>query len=212
MAGSQLEAWFPSYGRAFPWRTWSDPYRLIVVELLLQRTRADVVASMVGAFFAKYRGWADLLQAPTDDLEADLARLGLQRRRTEVLRRLARTALASAEGAFTKINLPHTGQYQERALRVVLNGERLAMVDSNFVRVLRRMFRGPWKADYRYDRRLQELALAFIAGAREAKTANWAVLDLGAKVCVPRHPRCGICPIAQICITGTATVSNSELE
>lgn len=77
------------------------------------------------------------------------------------------------------------------------------MVDSNFVRIVRRIFVGEWKADYRYDDRLQAIASAIIAGAADPRVANWAILDLGAQVCVPRRPRCDWCPLSTWCSFAT---------
>jgi len=75
------------------------------------------------------------------------------------------------------------------------------MVDTNFVRVIKRAFIGPWRSDYRYDERLQEIALAIVLGG-DPKRVNWGVLDLGATVCTPRQPRCADCPVAKLCVIG----------
>ena len=73
---------------------------------------------------------------------------------------------------------PGVGQYISRAVAVSLFGASDAMVDVNFVRVLHRAFDGPWKADYRHDRRLQALAAAVVSGANDPRSVNWAILDL----------------------------------
>jgi A/G-specific adenine glycosylase len=75
----------------------------------------------------------------------------------------------------------------------------MAMVDRNWVRVIKRAFEPGWMSDYRYDQRLQQIALAVVVAAQDAATVNWALLDLGAMVCRPRNPRCGTCPLAGRC-------------
>jgi A/G-specific adenine glycosylase len=77
------------------------------------------------------------------------------------------------------------------------------MVDSNFVRLMRRTHHGHWMSDYRWDARMQAIATAVIAASQNPRHANWAVLDLGSMVCRPRDPRCGECPIASVCLTGS---------
>jgi len=99
---------------------------------------------------------------------------------------------------------PGVGQYVGRAIQVAQTNASVAMVDGNWVRILHRMFSVGWMADYRYDPRLQQLAQAMVDGAHDSRSLNWAILDLGAMICVPRAPRCGQCPIASRCETGNS--------
>lgn len=193
-----MEAWFASKGRDFAWRHWRDPYRILVVEILLQRTQADSVGRYIEGFLDRFSS-PDALRAVTvGDLEEALRPLGLQRRRAAALKTLASQAIQPPwEG------LAAVGQYVARAAAVNVDNERRAMVDSNFVRLLRRVFGGEWMSDYRYDVRLQSLAQAVVDGSTDPRAVNWAVLDLGAAVCLPRHPQCGACPIRDYCLTGS---------
>lgn len=197
--GRSLSPWYERNGRHFPWRAWTDTFRLTVVEVLLQRTKAEHVERHVGTFFAKYRNWQSLAGTRPIELEADLAPLGLHRRRSKSLVALAQ-AMSGEDAAGD--HLPGLGQYITRAVAVASSNAPEAMVDSNFVRIIRRAFGGEWMSDYRYDRRLQELAAEVIRASENPRAANWAILDLGAGVCRPRSPRCPECPIAKFCLTG----------
>ena len=53
---SKIIAWYGENARAFPWRTTRDSYRVLVGEMLLQRTRGEAVASVFGEFL---RRWPD---------------------------------------------------------------------------------------------------------------------------------------------------------
>ena len=198
--GPALENWFLTHGRVFAWRRWRNPYRLAVIEVLLQRTRAEAVASFVPAFLLQFPSWTALAEADALDLEEQLRPLGLHRRRAASLLALARSVVDSPLDPWE--SRPGIGQYISRAMRVALAADPVAMVDANFVRVMRRAFRGPWMSDYRYDRRLQALGTAIVIAAADRRAANWAILDLAAAVCRPRAPRCGGCPLADECITG----------
>jgi A/G-specific adenine glycosylase len=199
LLGPRVECWFSSNGRQFAWRCWTDEYRVTIVELLLQRTRAETVVRFVDDFLSKYPGWAALATADLAQLEATLKRVGLYRRRAATLKQLAnhqvRTGTAASESS------PGVGQYIGRAVQVILAGEKLAMVDSNWVRILRRIFSGPWMADYRYDPRLQALAQAIVEAGGDPRHVNWGMLDLAAAVCTPTRPACPVCPLAQGCAT-----------
>lgn len=196
--GPVLERWAATRGREFPWRSWTDEYRTIVVEILLQRTSADVVARFAVSFFGAYPDWTTVAAASTTELERTLTPLGLARRRSATLKSLA-FLLASGERDGAYEQLSGLGQYIARAVRVARFGTTEAMIDVNFVRLVRRLFGGRWKSDYRFDARLQALGLAIIEGADDPKSANWAVLDFGALVCRARSPRCSDCPLSARC-------------
>jgi A/G-specific adenine glycosylase len=198
-----LERWFQLGGRRFVWRSWSDEYRVLVAEVLLQRTRAEAAEAFLPSFLSAYPNWGALASSDRDELEELLRPLGLARRRAESLRSLA-GILVEAPDQRDYEYLPGIGQYIGRAARVAMYGSREAMVDANFVRVLRRVFDGPWMADYRYDQRLQCLARSLTEGAHDPRVVNWAVLDLGALLCTPRRPRCGRCPLQSRCRAGQA--------
>lgn len=200
LAGARLEEWYADHRRQFSWRAFHDPYKVLVAEILLQRTRADVVERFLPLFLERYPAWQDLRHATADDLERLLSEIGLQRRRAQVFKSLA-DCLSTHDSVDIDCSLPGVGQYVERAVRVSLANESVAMVDSNFVRIILRVFRGPWMADYRTDRRLQELASAVVAGGTNPQATNWAVLDLGALVCRPASPACRLCPLRGMCST-----------
>jgi A/G-specific adenine glycosylase len=196
----RLERWFNDHGRDFPWRRLRDPYRIAVTEVLLQRTQAEVVARFAPAFFERFPDWLALCAADAAELENILRPLGLHRRRAASL--LAAARLATTKH-FTWEAMPGAGQYVQRAIAVALHGDRLAMVDTNFVRVIRRAFEDGWMSDYRYDTRLQAIAAAMIGGASDVRRANWAILDLAANVCRAGAPDCSACPIRPECLTGS---------
>lgn len=200
--GQRLARWYTVAGRDYPWRHWRDLYRVLVTEMLLQRTTASVVAEFAPQFFDVFPSWASLATASLEQLEGRLAPIGLQRRRAKSLHGAALAVLSEPSTPLDA--LPGVGQYVERAVQVALNNAPLAMVDSNFTRMLRRIFPPPWRADYRFDPRLQSLALSVVEGAANAKIANWAVLDLGGTVCLPRRPRCDVCPLLDHCLQGGA--------
>lgn len=202
--GLAVEAWGALGLRQFPWRSSRDPYRTIIVEVLLQQTPAGRVADFYDAFFARYPDWSALATAPEEELQDCLRPLGLYRRRASALRNLALSVLDAREVALP--DRPGIGQYVDRAVAVTLEGARVAMVDTNFVRVLARVFEGPWMSDYRYDKRLQQLASEMILACSDARITNWAVLDLAATVCRPARPLCGQCPLLTDCGFGMANV------
>lgn len=197
---SQLSIWYPRAGRWFPWRAWTDQYRLAIVEVLLQRTRADAVAAFIAPFVEEYPDWQRLSEASIGRLETALRPLGLQTRRAASLIALGRAVMDNGIDPESR-DAPGVGQYISRAIAVGARNDAVPMIDSNWVRILRRVFGGSWRSDYRYDARLQSLAFTVVE-AGDPRTLNWAVLDLGATTCTPRAPKCPACPLSSICEHG----------
>lgn len=199
-----VTSWFKSHGRDLPWRHRSaSTFRRIVCEILLQRTRAEVVASAYHAFFRRFPSWASLAQASTEEIGNELRPLGLWRRRSRSLHQLA-TVMCARRGRFPRKReeidkLPAVGQYVANSIELFTRHEPRPLLDTNMARVLERYF-GPRKlADIRHDPYLQELASRIISTAENPWETNWAILDFAALVCKKRNPLCNECPLVKTC-------------
>ena len=200
---SRLLSWFGAHARRFPWRSRrASTYVQIVSEVLLQRTRAEVVARMIPAFVARYPDWTSLARARRSELEGVLRPLGLWRRRAASVVRLARHADA-VDGKFPRQRaeietIPAVGQYVASAILLFVHGDASPLLDTNMARVLERHFGPRQLADIRHDPYLQALAASIVDCSRPIDL-NWAILDLGATVCTPREPDCRACPLRTGC-------------
>ena len=200
---ARLLSWYDDTGRSFQWREpGADDYVRVVSEVLLQRTRAERVASVFDEFLSEFPGWGQLADATELDLQRFLKPLGLWRRRATALRALSAT-MVSREGKFPSSrddleSLPAVGQYVASAVLVLVHGVPAPLLDVNMSRVLERVFGERELADIRYDPFLQDLARRVVTGER-TRELNWAILDLGALVCTPRNPRCEQCPHRRVC-------------
>lgn len=195
--------WYESHGRDFPWRKPGEPiYRLVVTEVLLQRTRAATVAGIYHEFFEKYPNWESIASSSVRDMGVTLRPLGLWQQRSERLVGFAR-AVVKNDGRLPRSigdasRFPAAGQYVTNAILLFEGIERLPLLDAGMARVIERFF-GPRKlADIRHDPYLQTLAKRIVAN-ENAVDLNWAILDLSAVVCTPSKPRCPDCPLRQKC-------------
>lgn len=174
-----------------------------MAEVLLQRTTASAVARALPDFFTRFPSWEAILESSEDALSESLRPLGLWRRRASALRSLA-AVMMRRRGRVPRSRqeleaLPGIGQYIASAVLLFKFGDREPLLDVNMARVLERVF-GPRKlADIRYDPQLQALARSAV-DSQYSKELNWAFLDLGALVCRPRNPKCGVCPLAARCL------------
>ncbi len=200
---SAVLRWYKTNARDFPWRQrYSGTYRRVVVEILLQRTRAERVSNAYHAFFGRFPDWYSLATASNFHLRSSLRSLGLWKRRAVTLHALA-AEMVQRGGRFPSSAkalalLPGVGQYVVNA--ILLQQSRIAapLIDSSMARVVERVFSVRRGIDIRRDRDLQRASWDLVQSAR-ALDLNWALLDLAAKVCTPRDPRCEVCPIRSDC-------------
>jgi len=196
--------WYKDAGRTFPWRTRDVPiYRLVVTEILLQRTRAATVADFYEEFFSRFPSWASLASSSIRDIESVLKPIGMWKQRAPRLYALA-VAIVERGGALPKtsedlLSLPAVGQYVANAALLFQGISPLPLLDAGMARTLERHFGERALADIRYDPYLQALAQRVVA-VEDSVATNWAILDLAALVCRLKNPRCGNCPVKTTCL------------
>lgn len=201
---SGLLRWFCDRGRVFPWRKKGlSNYKRILSEVLLQRTRAETVATFFENFARAFPGWRSLASAGDEELEKHLRPIGLWRRRAASLKALAVT-MAKRNGRFPSTReeieaLPGVGQYIANSILLFCHGESQPLIDVNMSRVLERYFGPRALADIRHDPYLQSLSIKVLESVNPV-TMNWAILDFAAIVCKARRPSCGTCPLNGDCL------------
>jgi A/G-specific adenine glycosylase len=208
-----LLTWFLENRRSFIWRETSDPWLILISEILLKRTLAGRVNAFIPEFVKKYTDPSDLVAANQKDLERDLAPLGLQKQRVTQLKALSRVLVEDFGGCLPQskedlARLPGLGDYGRNAVLCFAYGKSFPIIDGNVIRVLLRVFPINYsRARARYSPEVWELAWNLLPEtADEVRDFNLALLDLGALVCLPRYPKCRECPLLTICTTGREQV------
>ncbi len=210
-----LLAWYDRHARVLPWRAhpgaWPDPYRVWLSEIMLQQT---TVASVISYFDTFTRRWPDvhaLAAAPPEEVLAAWAGLGYYARARN-LHACARAVSRDRAGQFPRQeaalrHLPGIGPYTAAAIAAIAFGERASVVDGNVERVTARLFalETPLPTAKAALRALAESLLppAPAPAFRYGDFAQ-AMMDLGATVCVPRRPRCALCPLQEACAARAA--------
>ena len=197
-------AWGRQNRRSFPWRETDDPWRVLVAEVLLQRSRGKTVAKVYDELFRRWPDAAALSRAREASIASVIRPLGLVRR-ASTLRAMAREVdrrggvPVDPEGLMV---LPGVGRYAANATLVVAFGKRAPVVDGVTARVYRRYLglssELPATSDPKLWRKVDE---ATPRGS--AREWNWAVLDLASQVCLPVRPRCHNCPLVERCAFGS---------
>jgi A/G-specific adenine glycosylase len=198
-----LLGWGKNNPRMLPWRkNVGDPYLILIAELLLKRTTASAVARLFPIFIEKYPTVQHLNNSNLEHLAKDLSPIGLNNQRAVSMKKMAEYIVQNHEGNIPKqyeelLKLPGLGQYGARAMMSFAYGKPMAIVDSNVVRIFRRVFKELSKLNFDYGS-YQPIADKILPKS-DHRSFNLALLDLGSLICKPVRPKCKICPLTDFC-------------
>jgi A/G-specific adenine glycosylase len=199
----RLLTWYRRHGRDLPWRKTTDPYHILVSEIMLQQTQVDRVLPKYVEWLEKYPSLHALATASETEVVETWYPLGYNIRPRR-LQTIARESVSRYGGQLpadeeTLRSFKGIGAYTAGAIRSFAFRERAAILDTNVARVLFRVFvgRGDPKS-YAMKRHLWTLS-ATLVPTRGVFDFNQALMDFGAMVCVARSPKCLICPITKGC-------------
>jgi A/G-specific adenine glycosylase len=194
-----LLAWYQKYGRRYPWRVASDPYKFLIAEIMLRRTKANQVLPVFQRFMHLYPNIQLLSIAREEDIQRICAPLGLGLRSME-FRNLALVLTEKFQMEIPRerdelIKLPGVGEHAADAFLISANNLKQWIADANVVRVLSRFFGLEFKGDGRRDKGIMELATKYIDW-EPPKIAAFAIIDFAALICKnhqPEHSKCLVC-------------------
>lgn len=208
----KLLVWFDRHRRDLPWRRRAgDAYAQWVAEIMLQQTRVETVIPYYERWMKRFPTFLDLARATEDDITKHWEGLGYYRRAMH-LHRAARDVAASGQDMPTDAaglrDLPGIGDYTSAAIASIAYQEPVAAVDGNVARVISRLFAVEEDVLSPAGKaKLQRIADALLAPRRPGDF-NQAWMDFGSAVCMPRSPKCSLCPLAADC----AAAKRGEVE
>jgi A/G-specific adenine glycosylase len=198
-----LVAWFEAHREDLPWRRTGDPYAVWVSEIMLQQTQVATVIPYFEQFMAQFPTVEALAAAPLDDVLKRWEGLGYYSRARN-LHRAARMVVDQYGGKLPDNihdlkKLPGIGPYTAGAVGSLAFGLDVPIVDGNIIRVLTRLYNIEDDVTQSATRReLWKLAGEIVPAGRAALW-NEGLMELGRRICTPRSPDCGSCPLADHC-------------
>ncbi|MBF9048324.1 A/G-specific adenine glycosylase [Rhodobacterales bacterium LSUCC0031] len=209
-ASAALLPWYDAHARDLPWRIGPDalaqglrpdPYKVWLSEIMLQQTTVAAVRDYFRDFTMRWPHVAALAAADDAEVMGAWAGLGYYARARNLLK-CARVVAHDHGGRFPQseaelLALPGIGPYTAAAIAAIAFDRPAAVMDGNVERVLARLFavQTPLPAA---KTELKALVERLTPGTRPGCYAQ-AVMDLGATICTPRAPACGICPLRAMC-------------
>lgn len=183
-----------------------DPYAVWMSEVMLQQTTVAAVRDYHRKFLELWPTVDDLAAAEDADVMAAWAGLGYYARARNLLK-CARAVVGDHGGKFPDsynvlLTLPGIGPYTAAAIAAIAFDRPETVVDGNVERVMARIYdvHAPLPGS---KAQLTGLARDLTPDVRPGDYAQ-AVMDLGATICTPRNPACGICPWRDPCAARAA--------
>jgi A/G-specific adenine glycosylase len=197
----QILDWYKENKRDYPWRKSKFLFRILITEILLQKTIALNVKNIYNDFFTKYKDISAIYYAEITELQSDIKGLGLSNKRAKILKDLSQMIITNFGG-----EIPHDpeilrkingiAEYVSNAFVCFGLNQRTFFFDVNIKRFIQRVFK-PQEMKVKNESIYTELDK--LLPKTDSKYMYWAILDFGNKICSKNKPKCEICPISDNC-------------
>jgi len=195
--------WYLLHARDLPWRRTKDPYAIWVSEIMLQQTQVQTVIAYYERWLQKFPTLRSLAAAERHDVLSAWAGLGYYRR-ARMLHEASQIIMTEYCGIIPPtverlMKLPGIGRYTAGAISSIAFEQKAPVLDGNVMRVLSRICAIEEDiTDKNTLKKLWSLAEALLPDEKPGDL-NQALMELGATVCTPFNPACGICPVSESC-------------
>ena len=197
----ELHDWYHRARRKLPWREDPTPYKVWISEIMLQQTQVQSALPYFDRFVARFPDLKALAEAPESEVLRLWSGLGYYSRARNLLK-TARLIRERHGGRFPDrtedaLKLPGIGPYTAGAILSIAYDRPTAILDGNVRRILSRFY---LETD---SERLWDLSGRIVTRAEtlgfRPSHVNQALMELGALVCVPKVPKCEVCPVRKGC-------------
>lgn len=197
-----LQQWGNIHFRDYPWRHIRDPYRTMIAEFMLHRTRADQVVPVYKEFIVQYPDVFSLAQADLSRVKKVTEHLGLHWRSAHFIE-AARYVVQKYDGKFPETEkalkeIPGVGEYVAGAILTICYAKPYPVIDSNIARFINRFYGLHLTGEIRRKKDVRNIAEDLFT-IEDPRQILFAILDLTAAVCRAQNPLHQKCPLKEIC-------------
>ncbi len=198
-----LVDWFSTQGRDYPWRRTTDPWAILVSEIMLQQTTIPTVLGRYERWMQQYPTPAALAAATEEEALRSWEGLGYYRR-VRALQAAAKSIVEHHGGNFPTTEagiraLPGIGDYTVGAVLSFAFNQPAPLVDANVSRVFARLFNDPTPVDSPAGRKQHWKLAAEMVHPTNPRAYNSAIMELGQAICTSGRPDCLLCPLRPWC-------------
>ena len=198
----------------FPWRQEPvDPFHTLVFEMLVHQTFARKIVPVYLTLVERYPTPESMAMADVEEVRDIIRPLGFLYR-ADRLKAIGERLASDFGGTVPSaekdlLSLAGVGPYTASAVRAFGFGEPVAIVDTNVLRIYRRVFStGPHTTLRGPDKPTVEIAKEALPEDR-ARDYNYALLDFAALQCTHYNPKCASCPLLQVCDFGATNLPDT---
>jgi len=202
-AQDKLLNWYNKNKRTLPWRDHPDAYAVWISEIMLQQTRVEAVIPYFEKWMHLFPTVSALANASERDVLSAWEGLGYYSRARN-LHKAAKVVSSEYGGKLPQnvdelVTLPGVGRYTAGAIASIAFGKNEPALDGNLKRVYARLFDVGEPVDSpKGEKLLWEISRENLPKGK-AGDFNQALMDLGAAICIPKNPRCLLCPLMGLC-------------
>ena len=194
--------WYQNHGRDFPWRHTKDPYRIMIAEFMLHRTKAEQVVPVYLEFIEKYSDIETLAKANLEDIKKVTEHLGLHWRAKHFFE-AAKYIIENYNWKFPENydklrEISGVGEYIAGAILTVCFNKPSPVVDSNIARFINRYFGLNLSGEIRRKKKIVELSAKLFEYKNPGKLL-FAIIDFTSLICKHVKPLCDKCPLKNDC-------------
>lgn len=170
---------------------------------MLQQTQVVTVIPYYHEWLRTFPNFASLASASENEVLRAWQGLGYYARARN-LQATAKTIMDRHGGNFPRAieqirELPGIGKYTAHAIATFAFNQSVPIVEANTARVLTRLFDFRKSIDSDAGRKTLWRHSASLVPKSDPAIFNSALLDIGALICVPRKPKCQLCPVKTFC-------------
>jgi A/G-specific adenine glycosylase len=195
--------WHRDNEKKFSWRENRNPYKVLISELLLQKTDSKKVKKLYSRFIEKFPTTYHLYQAKPEEIDDLIKDIGLLYREQR-LRKIAEQVINEFNGRIPDnkediMSLYGVGDYIANAVLCFAFDKRVPIVDTNVIRIYERVFNvKSSKSRPRTDKEIWNFAEKVLP-EKNYREYNYTIIDFASDICKAKKPLCHMCPITDIC-------------
>jgi A/G-specific adenine glycosylase len=197
--GEKISNWYVKNGRQnLPWRYSISPYRVWISEIMLQQTQVNTAIAYFERFMAKYPDLQTIKKASEDDIYNLWSGLGYYRRASFIFQ--AKELIhAKFKGEMPNnyddlVSLPGVGKSTAGAILSIAFNKPYPILDANVKKVISRIF---FKKNF--EEKIFWNLSEDLLDKKNIFNFQQGVMDVGAQLCLPKNPRCNLCPVSKDC-------------
>lgn len=202
----EIYGWYKENKRELPWRSTSNPYKIWISEIILQQTRVAQGIHYFNRFIEKFPTVNQLAFATEDEVLKLWQGLGYYSRARN-LHFTAKIIINEYKSEFPIeyneiLKLKGIGPYTAAAISSIAFNLPHPAIDGNVYRVLSRYFGVETAIDSTKGKKEFQKIAEDLMPPNNPGMHNQALMEFGALQCIPKSPKCNLCPVIETCYAG----------